>query len=64
MAATVALSIATTLITLAIEHMHRARRASAATVHQAGAQAAPAIAEPEAEPGGILSGHHGTDSRL
>jgi len=57
-AATVVLSIATTLITLSLEHMHRARRtpASAADL-QASAQTPSATAEPGAEQGAILSSH-------
>jgi len=64
-AATVVLSVATTLVTLAIEHMHRARRTPAAMAPpQAGAQAPSATAEPEAEPAGILSRQHSADSGL
>jgi len=43
---TVVLSVATTLITLSLEHMRRARRTSAAA------------AEPQAEKGDILTSHH------
>ncbi len=58
-AATVALSVATTLVTLSLEHMHRARRAPAvATEPQAGEQPPSTTAEPEAEQGEILASHH------
>jgi hypothetical protein len=54
--ATVVLSVATTLVTLALAHLHYARRTPSAT---AGAQAArqtpPATAEPEPEQGTIQS---------
>jgi hypothetical protein len=57
-AATVILSIATTLVTLALEHMRQARRTPAATTEsQAGGQVTIATAEPEAEQGEILSSH-------
>jgi len=49
-AATVVLSVATTLVTLALAHLHYARRTPSAT---AGAQAAPATAELEPEQGTI-----------
>jgi len=58
-AATVILSIATTLITLALEHMHRARRITPATAEpQAHAQAPSITAGPETEQGEILIGHY------
>jgi hypothetical protein len=67
-AATVVLSAATTLIALALEHRHRARRTPAAAP---GAPTRPATAEPPAGQGEILSSHqhlaghgmHRADSR-
>jgi hypothetical protein len=51
-AATVVLSAATTLITLSLEHLHRARRTPAATAQPpASAQTPSATAEPRAEQG-------------
>jgi hypothetical protein len=58
-AATVVLSVATTLITLAAEHLRRARHTPAAA---AGPQPVPpgpaATPGPEAGPGEILASHH------
>jgi len=70
-AATAVLSVATTLITLALEHRRRARRPPAAAGPQPGAQTLSATAEPPAGPGDILSSHqhpagydrHRADSR-
>jgi len=71
-AATAVLSVATTLITLALEHRCRARRTPAATAGlSAGAQIPSATAEPPAGQGEILSSHqhlagydrHRADSR-
>jgi hypothetical protein len=71
-AATAVLSVATTLITLALEHRRRARRTPAATAGpSAGAQTPSATAEPPAGQGEILSSHqhlagydrHRADSR-
>jgi hypothetical protein len=70
-AATAVLSVATTLITLAVEHRHRARRTPAAAGPQAGMQPPSATAEPPAGQGDILSSHqhpagydmHRTDNR-
>ncbi len=70
-AATAVLSVATTLITLAVEHRYRARRTPAAAGPQAGMQPPSATAEPPAGQGDILSSHqhpagydmHRTDSR-
>ena len=70
-AATAVLSVATTLITLALEHRLRGRRPPAAAGPQPGAQAPSATAEPPAGQGDILSSHqhpaghdrHRTDSR-
>jgi hypothetical protein len=70
-AATAVLSVATTLITLALEHRHRARRTPAAAGPQAGMQPPSATAEPPAGQGDILSSHqhpagydmHRADSR-
>ena len=57
-AATAVLSVATTLITLALEHRRRARRTPAATAGAPpGAEARPATAEPPAGQGDILSSH-------
>jgi len=58
-AATVVLSVATTLITLSLEQMRRARRTPAAVAEpQAGAQVPSTMAEPESEQGEILASHH------
>jgi len=58
-AATVVLSVATTLVTLSLEQMRRARRTSAAVAEpQAGAQVPSTAAGPEAEQGEILASHH------
>jgi hypothetical protein len=57
-AATVVLSVATTLITLALEHMHRARRTAAAEP-QAKAQTPPATPQPQSEQGETLASHLG-----
>jgi len=57
-AATVVLSVATTLITLSLEHLRRARRTPAAMGEpQASAQTPPATAEPVAEQADILTNH-------
>jgi hypothetical protein len=54
--ATVVLSVATTLVTLALAHLHYARRRPAATTGpQAAPQNLPATTEPEAEQGTIQS---------
>jgi hypothetical protein len=59
-AATIALSIATTLITLAIEHIYRARRTPAPTARpQAYAYTPPATPRPQLEPGQIPTNHLG-----
>ena len=60
-AATVVLSVATTLITLAVEHMRRARRTPAAAAEPQ-ADALTSTAAPGAETGRaeILSSHHHT----
>ena len=68
MAATAVLSVATTLITLTLEHRYRARRTLAAAP---GAPTRPATAEPPAGQGEILTSHqhlagydmHRADSR-
>jgi hypothetical protein len=70
-AATAVLSVATTLITLALEHRRRARRTPAAAGPQPGAQTPSATAGPPAGQGDILSSHqrqagydmHRADSR-
>ncbi|HZC63093.1 MAG TPA: hypothetical protein VE464_15765 [Streptosporangiaceae bacterium] len=71
-AATIVLSVGTTLVTLSLEHRRRARRTPAsAPGAQPGAPTRPATAEPPAEQGEILSSHqhlagydmHRTDSR-
>jgi hypothetical protein len=71
-AATAVLSVATTLITLSLEHRRRTRRTPAATAGpSAGAQTPSATAEPPAGQGDILSSHqhqaghdmHRADSR-
>ena len=56
-AATAVLSVATTLITLSLEHRRRARRTPAAADPQAGLQLPSAPAEPLAGQGEILSSH-------
>jgi hypothetical protein len=57
-AGVVALSVATTLITLSLEHLRRARRMPAATTEpQAGVPTPATTAEPEAGQGEILSSH-------
>jgi hypothetical protein len=57
-AATVVLSVATTLVTLSLEHMHRARRGPAvAPGPQASAPAASAKAESGAGPATVAGGH-------
>jgi hypothetical protein len=57
-AATVVLSVATTLVTLAREHVRRSPRTPAAAAEpQAGAQTPSATAEPEAGQGEILASH-------
>jgi hypothetical protein len=57
-AATVVLSVATTLITLSLEHLRRDRRTPAAAAGpQASAQTPPATAEPVAEQAEILTSH-------
>jgi hypothetical protein len=57
-AATVVLSVATTLITLALEHLRRARRTpTAATEPQADIPTPATTAEPGAGQGEILSSH-------
>jgi hypothetical protein len=61
-AATVVLSVATTLITLSLEQLRRARRTPAAVAEsQAGAQIPSTTAEPEAGQGEILASHHYAD---
>jgi hypothetical protein len=70
-AATIVLSAGTTLITLALEHRHRARRTPAAAGPQAGMQLPSAMAEPPASQDEILGSHqhpaghdtHRADSR-
>jgi hypothetical protein len=60
--ATVVLSVATTLVTLSLEQMRRARSTPAAVAEpQAGAQVPSRTAEPEAEQGEILASHHYAD---
>jgi hypothetical protein len=57
-AATVVLSVATTLVTLSLEHMHRARRGPAATPGpQANAPTASAMAEFGAGPAAVSGSH-------
>jgi hypothetical protein len=57
-AATVVLPVATTLITLALDHLRRARRTPApAAEPQAGVQTPSTTVGPEAEQGEILSSH-------
>jgi hypothetical protein len=58
-AATIVLAVATTLITLAAEHVHRSRRTPAtAAGSQASTQAPAATPQPEAGQGDILASHH------
>jgi hypothetical protein len=58
-AATVVLSVATTLITLAVEHMRRARHAPAAAADSEFAAPSPSAPEGrEAGQGEILASHH------
>jgi hypothetical protein len=58
-AATVVLSAATTLITLALEHLHQARRMPAAAAEPQAGQVNPAATPPpDAGPGEILASHH------
>jgi hypothetical protein len=57
-AGVVVLSVATTLITLSLEHLRRARRVpAAATEPPAGAPTPATAEEPEARQGEILSSH-------
>jgi hypothetical protein len=57
-AATVVLSVATTLVTLAIEHMHRARRAPVAAPGTQASEPAPsATAEPGAGQAAVSGSH-------
>lgn len=59
LAATVVLSVATTLVTLSLEHLRRARRTpTAATEPQAGPPTPVTTPEPETGQGEILSSHH------
>ncbi len=55
--ATVVLSVATTLVTLSLEHMRRARIAAAAAP-QPVAQTSPTTAEPQAGQADVISSHH------
>jgi len=58
-AATVVLSVATTLVTLSLEHMRRARHAGEPDAEPwAGDQPPATTAEPAAEQGEILASHH------
>lgn len=58
LAATIVLAVATTLITLSLEHMRRVRRTPAAAAElQAGSRTPFTASEPEAE-AEVLSGHH------
>jgi hypothetical protein len=58
-AATVVLSVATTLVTLSLVHLRRARHTPAAAgAPEASAQAPSTAAEPAAEQGDILASHH------
>jgi hypothetical protein len=58
-AATVVLSVATTLVTLSLEHGRQARRtAAAAAESQAGAQTPSTMAELQAGHADIISSHH------
>jgi hypothetical protein len=61
LAATIVLSAATTLITLSLEHMRRARRTLAAAAEPpAGALTSTAAPAPETEKAEILSSHRDT----
>ena len=61
-AATVVLSAATTLITLSLEHLRRARRMPTAAAESHGGAVSPATtAQPEAGQGEILASHHYAD---
>jgi hypothetical protein len=62
-AATVVLSIATTLITLSLDHMRRARRTPAAAEPQAGALTSTATPGPQTGQAEILSSHDHTAGR-
>jgi hypothetical protein len=58
-AATVVLSVATTLVTLSLEHLRRARRMPAAAAEPQAGEVSPAITPPpDAGPGEILASHH------
>jgi hypothetical protein len=58
-AATVVLSVATTLITLSLEHLRRGRRMpEVAAEPHAGAASSATTPPPEAGPGEILASHH------
>lgn len=58
-AATVVLAVATTLVTLALEHLRQARRTAAATPEPQTGEPPPSTApQPEARQGEILSSHH------
>jgi hypothetical protein len=58
-AATVVLSVATTLVTLSLDHLRRARRTPAVAADpQAHAQTPSITAGPKAEQGELLTGHH------
>jgi hypothetical protein len=58
-AATVVLSVATTLITLSVEHLRRSRRMPTAAVEPEANVASPATApQPETGQGEILASHH------
>ena len=58
-AATVVLSVATTLVTLSLPHLRRARRTPAVAADpQAHAQTPSITAGPKAEQGELLTGHH------
>jgi hypothetical protein len=58
-AATVVLSVATTLITLSLDHMRRARRTPAAAAEpEAGVPVRSTTAEPAATQEDVLSSHH------
>jgi hypothetical protein len=57
-AATVVLSVATTLITLSLEHMQRTRRTRSAEP-QASVQTPPATPQPQPDQGAMLTSHVG-----
>ena len=60
-AATVILSVATTLITLAVEHMRRARHTPATAADLPSVASSPSVTlGPEARQGEILASHHYT----